>query len=181
MSNTYEAFLLFLVNLLLQSKTVEKNGIRTKVLERHFPKSSAQYRNPISRVYLGKHIHIRDINAWSVVEKLSTCLHKLSQYLYPKTHIYEYNMLRVVSHYITLHYMSQTISDISVLQRRILIKWTVHPQKYSCGSRSMMTSSNWNIFHVTGSLCGEFTGHRWIPRTKASDAGLWSFLWTAAE
>ena len=26
--------------------------------------------------------------------------------------------------------------------------------------RSMMTSSNWNIFHVTGHLCGEFTGSR---------------------
>ena len=34
----------------------------------------------------------------------------------------------------------------------------------------MMTSSNENIFRVTGRLCGEFTGHRWIPRTKASDA-----------
>ena len=31
----------------------------------------------------------------------------------------------------------------------------------------MMTSSNGNIFHVTGPLCGEFTGHRWIPLTKA--------------
>ena len=28
----------------------------------------------------------------------------------------------------------------------------------------MMTSSNGNIFHVTGPLRGEFTGHRWIPR-----------------
>ena len=27
----------------------------------------------------------------------------------------------------------------------------------------MMTSSNGNIFRVTGPLCGEFTGHRWIP------------------
>ena len=36
--------------------------------------------------------------------------------------------------------------------------------------RHMMTSSNGNIFRVTGLLCGEFTGHRWIPRTKASDA-----------
>ena len=33
-----------------------------------------------------------------------------------------------------------------------------------------MTSSNGNIFRVTGHLCGEFTGPRWIPRTKASDA-----------
>ena len=39
----------------------------------------------------------------------------------------------------------------------------------------MMTSSNGNIFRVTGHLCGEFTGPRWIPRTKASDAELWCF------
>ena len=39
----------------------------------------------------------------------------------------------------------------------------------------MMTSSNGNIFRVTGPLCREFTGHRWIPRTKASDAELWCF------
>ena len=36
---------------------------------------------------------------------------------------------------------------------------------------AMMMSSNGNIFRVTGHLCGEFTGSRWIPRTKASDAG----------
>ena len=43
----------------------------------------------------------------------------------------------------------------------------------------MMTSSKGNPFHVTGLLCGEFTGHRWIPLTKASDAELWCFLWSA--
>ena len=37
----------------------------------------------------------------------------------------------------------------------------------------IMTSSNGNIFRVTGPLCGEFTGHRRIPLTKASDAELW--------
>ena len=45
----------------------------------------------------------------------------------------------------------------------------------------MMTSSNGNIFRVSGLLCGEFTGHRWIPHTKASDAELWCFLWSAPE
>ena len=30
----------------------------------------------------------------------------------------------------------------------------------------MMTSSNGNIFRITGHLCGEFTGHRWISRKK---------------
>ena len=43
-------------------------------------------------------------------------------------------------------------------------------------SNYMMTSSNGNIFRVTGHLCGEFTGHRWIP-----DAKLWCFLWSASE
>ena len=45
----------------------------------------------------------------------------------------------------------------------------------------MMTSSYGNIFRVTGPLCGEFTGHRWIPLTKASDAELWGFLSSAPE
>ena len=46
---------------------------------------------------------------------------------------------------------------------------------------NMMTSSNGNNFRVTGHLCGEFIGPWWIPRTKASDAGLWCFLWSAFE
>ena len=40
----------------------------------------------------------------------------------------------------------------------------------------MTMSSNENIFHITGHLCREFTGHRWIPRTKASNTELWCFL-----
>ena len=43
---------------------------------------------------------------------------------------------------------------------------------------SMMTSSKGNIFRVTGHLCGEFTGDRWISRIKASDTELWCFLWS---
>ena len=46
---------------------------------------------------------------------------------------------------------------------------------------AMMTSSIWNIIRVTGLLCGEFTGHRWIPLTRASDAELWYILWSALE
>ena len=45
----------------------------------------------------------------------------------------------------------------------------------------MMTSSNGNIFRVTGHLCREFTGPRWIPHTKASDVELWCLLWSAPE
>ena len=36
----------------------------------------------------------------------------------------------------------------------------------NCRIWNMMTSSNGIIFRVTGPLCGEFTGRRWIPLTK---------------
>ena len=62
---------------------------------------------------------------------------------------------------------------------------------HSWKQHDMMTSSNgkkkkkkdiikWEHFRVTGPLCREFTGHRWIPLTKASDAELWCFLRFAA-
>ena len=41
--------------------------------------------------------------------------------------------------------------------------------------------TNGIIFHVTGPLWEKFTGHRWIPLTKASDAELWCFLCSAPE
>ena len=45
----------------------------------------------------------------------------------------------------------------------------------------MMMSSNGNIFRITGHLCGEFTGLRWIPHTKASDAELLCFVWSVSK
>ena len=45
----------------------------------------------------------------------------------------------------------------------------------------MMTSSNVNIFGVTGHLCAESTGHRWIPFTKASDTDLRCFFLSTFE
>ena len=34
-------------------------------------------------------------------------------------------------------------------------------------------------FSCSGPLWREFTSHRWIPHTKASDVELWCFLWSA--
>ena len=60
---------------------------------------------------------------------------------------------------------------------RILVHQMINP----LAKKLTMASSSRNIFSVTGHLCGEFTGHRWIPHTKASDAELWCFLWSAPE
>ena len=50
-----------------------------------------------------------------------------------------------------------------------LSQWSTPASEWPCFCRPMM-SSNGNIFRVNGSLCREFTHHRWIPLTKASDA-----------
>ena len=38
-----------------------------------------------------------------------------------------------------------------------------------------------DAFSALLALCEKTTGHRWIPLTKASDAELWYFLWSAPE
>ena len=47
------------------------------------------------------------------------------------------------------------------------ISWVIEEQMTFVSSEAfyffMMMSSNENILRVTGPLCGEFTGHRWIP------------------
>ena len=43
---------------------------------------------------------------------------------------------------------------------------TLNMDKRNTKIRDMMTSSNGNIFSVTGLLWEDFTGDRWIPLTK---------------
>ena len=73
---------------------------------------------------------------------------------------------------VTVGFPSQMANDAE----RVSMSWCHHALPIN-----MMTSSNGNIFRVTGHLCGEFTGHRWIPHTKASDAEIWCFLWSVPE
>ena len=56
------------------------------------------------------------------------------------------------------------------------VRFILGTLRYICIFQFMTTLSNRNICRVAGSLCGEFTGYRWIPLTKASDAELWCFF-----
>ena len=56
------------------------------------------------------------------------------------------------------------------------VKSTSHPIFLSITNNIMMTSSHGNIFRVTSHLCSEFTGRRWFPRAKASDAEFAVFI-----
>ena len=69
---------------------------------------------------------------------------------------------------------------LSIVMKRIIAMLAI---RFSCATHiailctHMMTSSNGNVFRVTGPLCGEFTGHRWIPLTKARRGALiYSFI-----
>ena len=73
--------------------------------------------------------------------------------------------------------------------------WVDFRQSQWCGNRLQITNLScgwigsivhddvikWKDFRVTGHLCRKFTGHQWLPHTKASDAELWCFLWSAPE
>ena len=47
--------------------------------------------------------------------------------------------------------------------------------------KNIKTLSRWNILRVSGPLCGESIDHWLIPLTKASDAELRCFIWSAPE
>ena len=72
--------------------------------------------------------------------------------------------------------LSQILSDESLSYSLKHISTGEHSSPISIFPIFKMTSWNGNMFRVTGPLSGEFTGHWWIPLTKASDAELWSFF-----
>ena len=82
------------------------------------------------------------------------------------------------SHCISIHGTDLFLQEYYSLITRIFKVFNCHRVRKCVIT---MTSSNGIIFRVTGHLCGEFTGARWIPHTKASDAELWCFLWSASE
>ena len=94
----------------------------------------------------------------------------------------------VSSGHVVIRWESSRNWVISWEALHICWRWCSNVKTYSmryagCASPlcTMTTSSNGNIFRVTGPLCGEFTGQRWIPLTKASDAELLCFLWSVPE
>ena len=76
-------------------------------------------------------------------------------------------------------FYGESISVSNILHERV----DFH-ENYTIGRTSYMES--WWCHQIKPfprywPFLGECTGHRWIPLTKASDAELWSFLWSAPE
>ena len=69
------------------------------------------------------------------------------------------------------------------IHQKVETKLPTHRWYRSRWEPDWVVSYGWGADHddVTGPLCGEFTGHRWIPFTKASDTELWCFLRSASE
>ena len=76
------------------------------------------------------------------------------------------------------HFKEIRIGILSFSSKKMHLK--VSSAKMAAILHTMTTSSNGSIFRVNGPLCGEFTGHWWIPHTKARDAKLWCFFFICA-
>ena len=107
----------------------------------------------------------------------SPCIHHDTRHVHAKLLFIIEDPMNTKYKYLNLHH--QKNNDQSAKDKRIILElycwlWSVYqyitrhdnimPWEHS---QYMMTSSNGSIFRVTGPLCGEFTGHRWIPLTKA--------------
>ena len=120
---------------------------------------------------------VQSINLWSQEKtpgNLSKSVHKTSTF-YSRIPTF---MLFIVCHFIphiALGYVRNFSTRCLRLSNAYRRLWAVSSLVI------MMTSSNGSIFCVTGHLCGEFTSHRWITSTKAIDAELLYFLWSAPE
>ena len=85
------------------------------------------------------------------------------------------NKLKIISHRAESRFAHSQWDGVTLL-RRLSMAWRkprISPAPvtfHSCALWEqpirMMTSSNGNIFRVTGACWGEFTGDRWIPLTK---------------
>ena len=159
----------------------------TSVEQEHTRVNLKQYLRRENKVRI-----IEDQLGQPMVDRWKTCMHLLviaftvNMLTEPTTFFMTYtrvSKLRMPTHN-PIHNFSliktRIISSESLFnaQKSILTKlqW-----KYAMSPDVTMTSSNGNIFSVTSPLCGYFTGHQWIPLTKASDAELWCVLWSAPE
>ena len=75
------------------------------------------------------------------------------------------------------------VSNYIPIRRWRVITHPIFLSKTGHGNPHMMTSSNGNICRVIGPLCGQFTGHWWIPRPHKNQwrgALMFSFIcaWT---
>ena len=77
-------------------------------------------------------------------------------------------------------------SDTTVVNVNVCNDWTkatvgIDEQVLQNLDQVMMSSSNGNIFRVTGPFWVQSTGHQGIFLSKACEAELWCFLWSAPE
>ena len=136
-------------------------------------------------VYMFIYLYINCTNSWQITEKLPQILRMLHTHIY----IYIYIIFMCICIYMYIYILTVQIHSLYgyIFPITIELVCTTCCRHLPINAKHhhnpvwyiMMTSSSGNIFCVTGPLYGEFTSHRWFPLTKASDAGLWCFLWSS--
>ena len=126
---------------------------------------SLQFIHPLSPTLTHPHAH-SPVHYFSPIHSTNRSLSLTHSFTHPVTHSFTPGLLT--------HSLTHSLS-IGVCEAQLEVAGRL------CSHFSMITSWNGSIFRVTGPLCREFTGHRWISLTKVSNAEIWYFLWSAPE
>ena len=118
-------------------------------------------------------IQLLPIHSWPPAKNIFYLRHNLATFVWRIYFHVPCEMLNVLA------WWDRTILWFNSIMRNLVscinLALPGHWQKHAIfilATNDMMTSSNGNFSRVTGLLWGEFTGHRWIPLTTASDAEL---------
>ena len=98
-------------------------------------------------------------------------------YVYPQMILPLNSYIMLSTLYCHIPYMLSLIFSLTVvlwLFSTVSVNFATLPSSYD-------DVIKWKHFLRYWIFVREFTGHRWIPCTKASDAELWCFLWSAPE
>ena len=154
-------FVLFL------DKPFHDDAIKGKHFPRYWPFVWGIHRSPVNSPHKGQW---RGALIFSLIRALNRRLSKQSWGWWFKTPPRSLRRLCNNDWFCVVHLL--TIKELPTSSLKTRRTW-VNESQESSKNCIMMTSSNGNIFRVTGPLYGEFTGHQWIPLTKASDVELW--------
>ena len=134
---------------------------------------------------------------WTISEdtlSLYACFQHFCKVLHSCSEVYHFHRSNTQS-FVLNTYFGIRIAKIPTQRAACVLKYIPFDQYTWCSQSDlpvlcpgttvleyfMMTSLSGIIFGVTSPLWGEFTGHRWILLTRAGDAELWYFLWSAPE
>ena len=101
--------------------------------------------------------------------------------MFPGTKKYSYADMAAVSLWVIINCLVQMWDRWACTKENMNCIVITTTRVWLNEARKSWWRHQWKHFSRYWPFGGEFTGPRWIPLTKTSDAELWCFLWSAPE